>query len=103
MWVPKAINSSASGAAPFAARINSVIENFKQCQPYGFKSVPVRGNTILFLPVGDGYYALGDIDSGKFQLNEGEVGLYSAGGARMILKNDGSVVINGRVFEKEGG
>lgn len=101
MWIPKAINNSANGKSPFAARIDGIFEGFKQCQPYGFKSVPVRGETILFLPVGDGYCALGAIDNGKIQLNEGEVALYSAGGAKIILKNDGSVVINGRVFERE--
>lgn len=32
----------------------------------------------------------------------GEVRLFSAGGAEIVLKLDGTVVINGQVFEKKG-
>ena len=37
-------------------------------------------------------------------LEEGEVRLYSAGGAEILLKNNGQVVVNGQVFApKEAG
>lgn len=37
---------------------------------------------------------------GDFRLH-GEVRLFSAGGAEIVLKLDGTVVINGQVFEKK--
>ena len=101
MWISKTIVGNAIGRSPFAARINGIVGGFKMCQPYGFKSVPKKGEKAVFMPAGDALYALGIIDNGNSQLNEGEVGLYSSGGASIILKNDGSVVINGRVFERE--
>ena len=36
-------------------------------------------------------------------LSQGEVRIYLAGGAEILLKNTGEVVINGQVFAAEGG
>lgn len=65
--------------------------------PYGFSSTPPSGNqAVLLNGMCAGVAAVQDS-----RLEEGEVCLYSAGGAEILLKNDGTVVINGQVFAKE--
>ena len=51
------------------------------------------------LPLVSEQACLGVVAQDK-NLEEGELMLYSKGGASIVLKNDGSVVINGKVFEK---
>lgn len=60
--------------------------------PYGFSSVAAQGGKAVLV---DGYCAGVSAlpDSG---LAQGEVRLFSQGGAEILLKNDGSVVINGQ-------
>lgn len=65
--------------------------------PYGFSSTPPSGNqAVLLNGMCAGVAAVQDS-----RLEEGEVCLYSAGGAEILLKNDGTVVINGQVFAKK--
>ncbi len=50
-----------------------------------------------------GGYCAGLASAAEGALEQGEVRLYSAGGAEIRLRNDGCVVINGQVFQpKEG-
>lgn len=70
-------------------------KRLKSCFPYGIVSVPPTGEKAIVLPLDDGEVGLGVI-SGNVGLNEGEVMLYSKGGASIILKNDGRVLINGK-------
>lgn len=65
--------------------------------PYGFSSTPPAGNQAVML----GGMCAGVSAVQDSRLEEGEVCLYSSGGAEILLKNDGTVVINGQVFEKE--
>lgn len=37
------------------------------------------------------------------ELQPGEIMLYSAGGATLVLKNDGTILANGKVLEGGGG
>ena len=67
------------------------------CFPYGLVSVPPAGERAVVLPLEDGEAGLGVLSSGE-GLEEGEVMLYSKGGASVVLKNDGRVIINGREF-----
>lgn len=63
--------------------------------PYGFKSVAAQGEKAVML---NGYCAgVSFLPDGS--LKEGEVRLYSSGGAEILLKADGTVVINGQVFK----
>ena len=64
--------------------------------PYGVAYVPPIGSSSLVLPTDDGAVCLGVIGAPAAQLEQGEVMLYSAGGASIVLKNDGRVLINGR-------
>lgn len=63
--------------------------------PYGFSSLAAQGEKAVML--GNACAGVSSLpDSG---LKEGEVRLYSAGGAEILLKSTGEVVINGQVFE----
>ncbi len=37
----------------------------------------------------------------RYNIEPGEIALYSGGGASIVLKNDGTVLINGHVFMEE--
>ena len=50
-----------------------------------------------------GGYCAGLANAPAGDLEAGEVRLYSAGGAEILLRNNGQVVINGQVFEPGGG
>lgn len=67
--------------------------------PYGIAYNPPVGETSVVLPLTKEQVCLGVVSKDK-NLEEGELMLYSKGGATIVLKNDGSVVINGKVFEK---
>jgi phage gp45-like len=70
------------------------------CQPYGIVSVPPDGHSTVVLPLEDGEVMLGVTDNAA-KVNVGEVALFSQGGASIVLKNNGDVVINGQVFSRE--
>lgn len=69
--------------------------------PYGMVvSVPQGTEAVMTGGVCLGVVCLGVVnDAGT--LLPGEVRLFSAGGAEIVLKLDGTVVINGQVFEKK--
>ena len=62
--------------------------------PYGFSSAAREGERAVML---DGVCA-GVSAAPDTALQQGEVRLYSAGGAQILLKNNGEVVINGQTF-----
>ncbi len=72
-------------------------KKLKSCFPYGIVSVPPTGERAVVLPLDDGEVGLGVIAK-NMGLAEGEVMLYSKGGASIVLKNDGRVLINGQVM-----
>ena len=68
------------------------------CAPYGVLSIPPAGERAVVLPLDDGEVSIGVLAAAE-NLSEGEVMLRSSGGASIVLKNDGTVLINGRVIE----
>ncbi len=66
--------------------------------PFGIASVMPDGVQAVILPIGGESVAIGALAQNLSELSPGEVMLYSAGGARLILKNDGSIIANGRVI-----
>lgn len=70
-------------------------KKLKSCFPYGIISVPPTGERAIVLPLDDGEVGLGVIATNA-ELLEGELMLYSEGGASIVLKNDGRVLINGQ-------
>ena len=67
--------------------------------PYGIAYVPPVGTRTLVMPTDGGAVCMGVIGAPDVRLEQGELMLYSSGGARIVLKNDGRVLINGRAVE----
>lgn len=70
-------------------------KRLKSCLPYGVVSIPPKGERAVVLPLDDGEVGIGVI-ARSAELEEGELMLYSRGGASILLKNDGRVLINGK-------
>lgn len=66
--------------------------------PYGLAYVIPGGSHCVLMPLGDGCASIGVI-APENNLEPGEVMLYSAGGATLVLKNSGQVLINGKAVE----
>lgn len=73
----------------------------KNYAPYGYNSVPPVGQEVLLMPSSDGQVVLGS-KSRLQALESGEIKISSQGGASIILKNDGTVVINTMVIDRNG-
>ena len=67
--------------------------------PYGVAYVPPIGAGAVVLPTDGGDLCVGVVGAPTAGLEQGELMLYSAGGASIVLKNDGRVLINGRAVE----
>lgn len=69
--------------------------------PYGFVSVPPPGERVLMIPYAQGAVCAGVLcDTAGLQ--SGEIRLISAGGARIVLKNNGDIDLNGVLITAEG-
>ena len=90
-------SSGSDGAAVLSSGEH---KNVAYCLPYGFFSMPPTGERAVVLPLEDGEVALGVTDNSQ-NIEVGELALFSQGGASIILKNNGDVVINGQVFARE--
>ena len=68
----------------------------EQVLPYGVSSRACQGDRAVML----GCYCAGVPCGPDGRLEPGEVRLYSAGGAEILLRRDGAVVINGQEFPR---
>lgn len=69
----------------------------QQLSPYGYAALPPAGSQAVLV----GGLCAGIAAVQDTRLAPGEVCLFSSGGAEILLKNDGTVVINGQVFERK--
>ncbi|MBR1534997.1 MAG: phage baseplate assembly protein [Ruminococcus sp.] len=67
--------------------------------PYGIAYAPPVGSRSVVLPSEAGNLCLGVLGEKQNDLQPGELMLYSAGGASIVLKNDGRVLINSKAVE----
>ena len=67
--------------------------------PFGIAYVLPVGESSVIMPTENGSICVGVVASPPEGLEPGEMMLYSSGGASIVLKNDGSVLINGRAVE----
>lgn len=114
MWIPKEIagrqpqRQAANGSVVYsdgaATSINATQEYnlVEKIAPYGIAYAAPVGAKGVVMPIGSSQVCAGVVCEGRPELKEGELLLFSSGGAEIYLKNDGTVVINGTVFEKGG-
>ncbi|MBQ8058003.1 MAG: phage baseplate assembly protein [Ruminococcus sp.] len=83
-----------------SVNVNSAFEhrNVPIVAPFGVYYNPPVGEESLVVPVNGSYVSIGVVSNEEHELSSGELMLCSKGGAKIVLKNDGSVVINGKVF-----
>ncbi len=67
--------------------------------PYGIAYTPPQGTQSVVLPTEAGNVCIGVLGGASDDLKPGELMLYSDGGASIVLKNDGRVLINGKAVE----
>ncbi|MCH5297366.1 MAG: phage baseplate assembly protein [Ruminococcus sp.] len=99
MSTKNAVKGNVSNAKSNRISVESSCEHkqIRTCTPYGMVSVPPVGESAVVLPLEDGELSLGVIAK-SHNLAEGEVMLFSKGGASIVLKNNGKVLINGKEF-----
>ena len=78
----------------FAVQSESRYRKPEQLFPYGFSSAAEAGSQAVMLD----RFCAGLASAQDPGLSPGEVRLYSSGGAEILLKRDGRVLINGQVF-----
>ena len=69
--------------------------------PSGIRSCPKEGELGLLLPLGGGSALVGTAASTQ-GLEPGELALESGGGASILLKNTGDVILNGLIIRPDG-
>ncbi len=72
--------------------------NLPVVSPYGVVYVPPVGEHAVLVSTDAGDACIGVVMKGYEDLKQGELMLSSAGGASIVLKNDGRVLINGKEF-----
>lgn len=97
---PNAVKGSVDGIKSDGLSVASSSEHKQlgSCLPYGVISVPPVGERAVVLPLDDGEINLGVLAHNN-SIAPGEVMLMSKGGASVVLKNDGRVLINGKEYE----
>ncbi len=72
---------------------------FALAAPSGIIYIPNADEDAVVVSTDSGQICIGvRIPYNTYNLNPGELMLYSAGGATIFLKNDGKVIINGKEF-----
>ncbi len=79
--------------------VNSALEHRDMpiVAPFGIVYNPPLGERSVVLPL-KGAHACVGVVSPDMGLEPGELMLYSKGGASIVLKNSGEVIINGKVY-----
>lgn len=98
---PITVESAAIGTISVAGTTPAVItdtehRNLRLICPGGYGWVPSDGQRVL-MQLGTPNVVLGQSDSPPVDLEPGEVCLY-AGGCAIVLRNNGEIHLNGRIF-----
>ena len=109
MWLGKQVAGTSGGYAPFSGQMLDLGGTFAVTgaaeyraptvtAPWGICYRPPAGTQAVLIPAQNGVVYLGvRMEAEKLTgLQEGELLLYSSGGASVRLTNDGRVLINGR-------
>lgn len=89
-----------TSAKTSAVAVNTALEqrDVPLVAPFGIAYNPPRCEKSVLLPLNSNYACIGVLCQSK-DLAPGELMLFSQGGASIVLKNNGQVIINGRVFD----
>lgn len=112
MWISKRLRDAMS--QPKAERGNVILSgkdgveaggtvttrNVESYLPYGYQSTPPVGEDVMLLPAMDGQVIIGTKSNPSTEA--GEIIIRSLGGATIQLKNDGSIVLNSLVIDRNG-
>lgn len=90
---------SGSSAGSVAVEGSSQHRRVPVVLPYGVCSVPPSGVSGVTAETESGQVFLGVMGAQQGELQPGEIMLCSKGGASIVLKNSGEVIINGKVWE----
>lgn len=85
----------------FEAGATVTRRNIDSYAPYGYKSVPPVDEDVIMLESNEGAVVLGALSKDE-DIESGEVKISSLGGAYIILKNNGDIVLNGLVIDSRG-
>lgn len=111
MWITTAMSKRSSskpaskGSVTASNNQNVEIESSAQHKdvpvvaPFGIAYVPPVGQDAVVIPFEGGEACVGVLSPCNNEIQRGELMLFSAGGASIVLKNDGSVLINGKKAE----
>ncbi len=91
-------NVAASSSAAANIQGASQYNNTKIVVPYGIAYNPPLGETGVILPLENMNTLIGVYSNTDVDLEPGEIMLFSQGGAKILLKNNGNVEINGKVI-----
>lgn len=112
MWLSRRLTERKSGypaelgqvtgsGEQLTAAGSAEVRGIRMLSPYGFTGMPPRGENVLIIPCGDGAVCAG-MAAEQPDVAEGEIRIFSLGGAEIRLKNNGDVVINGAVIDASG-
>lgn len=112
MWLSKRFNKTENSAAETGivtlnsngfteAAASMPSRNRDTFSPYGYCYCAPVGEEVLIVNGSSGTVFAGT-KMGDSSIEQGEIEIKSLGGACITLKNDGSVIINGLVIDKNG-
>ena len=85
-----------------AAASSDGMAQFSVVAPKGIDYVPQMNDNSVVISSENERLCIGVRRSDNpYEIQTGELALYSQGGAYIILKNDGTVIINGQIFSAE--
>lgn len=112
MWMSKCLSERQKSSTPEKGKVTLssgqleagstlMSRGIESYAPYGYQSNPPVGESVMIIPSNSGQALVGTLCKAE-SLETGEVRLSSLGGAVILLKNDGSIVLNGLVINKYG-
>ncbi|MEG1179135.1 MAG: hypothetical protein RSD42_01850 [Oscillospiraceae bacterium] len=113
MWITKQLTQRENSTAATSAQV-TLSDSNEVCTagssenryvsvyaPYGIETRPPIGAQVLLLESEDGIACAGVLCHAQ-QIQEGEIRLFSKGGASIVLKNSGDITLNGVTIPKQG-
>ena len=104
MWMSKCLSERQKSSTPEKGKVtlsSGQLEAGSTLMSRGIQSNPPVGESVMIIPSNSGQALVGTLCKAE-SLETGEVRLSSLGGAVILLKNDGSIVLNGLVINKHG-